>query len=101
MGVVDSFLAAAVEVILALLDLYVWVIIIGALLSWLAAFDVLNLRSRFVQVVGDLCFRITEPVLRHIRRFVPNVNGIDLSPLALIFIIMFLQHFLARLVTRI
>jgi len=54
-----------------------------------------------VQVVGDLCFRITEPVLRHIRRFMPNINGVDLSPLALIFIIMFLQHFLARLVLKI
>ena len=98
MVVINSFLAAAVDILGAVLGLYVWVLIIGAVLSWLVAFDIINTRNFFVQKVGEICYRLTEPVLRPIRRVLPAVGGIDLSPLVLIFGIMFLQSFLRHLV---
>lgn len=90
-------MAALIYVIIQILELYLWLIIIGAVLSWLVAFDVINRHNRFVFTVSDLCHRLTEPLLRRLRRFIPSVNGIDLSPLAAIFIIIFLQRLLADL----
>lgn len=98
MNVTNAFLGAVVEVTYAILDFYVWALIIGAVLSWLVAFGVLNQRNRFVQSIGDLLFRITEPALRPIRSRLPPVGGVDLSPLVLIFAIIFIQSFLRRLV---
>lgn len=53
------------------MDIYVWLLIIGAVLSWLVAFDVVNTRNRFVAMVGEFCYKLTEPALRPIRRFAP------------------------------
>ncbi len=97
MSVFYALLAALRDVLLVALGFYVWVIVIGAILSWLVAFDVVNTRNRFVRAVGDFCYRLTEPALRPIRRFLPIFGGIDLSPIVLILAIMFLQSFLARL----
>lgn len=97
MSVFLALFAALRDVLVLALDLYIWVLIVGAVLSWLVAFDVVNVRNRFVGMVGEVCFRLTEPVLRPIRRFVPLIGGIDLSPIVLIFAIMFLQSFLMRL----
>jgi len=93
-----AFIGAVLEVTYAILDFYVWALIIGAVMSWLVAFGIINPRNRLVQVVGDFLYRITEPALRPIRRLLPPMGGMDLSPLVLIFIIMFLQSFLRRLV---
>jgi len=79
------------------ITLYMWVIIIGVILSWLVAFNVVNTSNRFVYIVGDLCYRLTEPALRPIRNLLPNLGGIDLSPLVLILILIFLQNVLWRL----
>ncbi len=97
MSVLMSFFAALIEVVRLVLGLYIWVLIVGAVLSWLLAFDIVNGRSRFVQSVGDICSRLTEPLLRPIRRFVPLIGGLDLSPVVLIFAIMFIQSFLTHL----
>lgn len=78
-----------------LLGLYIWVIIIGAILSWLVAFDVVNTRNRVVYVIGDFTHRLTEPALRPIRRFVPDLGGIDISPLLLILLLFFVRRLLA------
>ncbi len=94
----NAFLAATLEVIYAVLDFYIWALIIGAVMSWLVAFNIINTHNRFVQVIGDFLFRITEPLLRPIRRIVPMMGGLDLSPLILIFTIMFLQSFIRHLV---
>ena len=67
-----------------IIDIYVWVIILSAVLSWLVAFDIVNMRNRFVYLVGDALNRITEPVYRPIRRFLPDMGGLDLSPLIVI-----------------
>ena len=74
-----------------ILDLYVWLLIIWVILSWLVAFDVINTGNRFVYLVSDFLYRITEPVLRPIRRVVPSISGIDISPIVLILGIWFIR----------
>jgi len=73
------------------LTLYIYLLIAAAVLSWLIAFNVVNMRNQFVAMVADFLYRITEPALRPIRRFMPNLGGIDISPIILILIIIFLQ----------
>ncbi len=83
--------------ITTVIDLYVWVIIIGAVLSWLVAFNVVNTSNRFVWAVGDFIHRISEPALRPIRSILPNLGGIDISPLVLILLLVFAKQVLSRL----
>lgn len=73
-------------------ELYIWVLIASAVLSWLVAFNVINTRNRFVYVVGDTLHKLTEPALRPIRRILPNFGGIDLSPVALILLLVFARR---------
>ena len=74
------------------IQLYTWVIIIGAVLSWLIAFGVVNTHNRFVYSVVDIIYRVTEPALRPIRRFLPDLGGIDISPVVLLLLLYFLQN---------
>ena len=71
--------------------LYIWALIIHVVLSWLIAFNVVNTRNRFVYLVGDFFYRVTDPALRPIRRVLPNLGGIDLSPLVLILGLVFVR----------
>ena len=80
--------------IITVLQLYMWVIIAGAVLSWLVAFEVVNTRNRFVAMVLDFTYRLSEPALRPIRRILPDIGGIDLSPVVLILGIVFVQNLL-------
>ena len=80
-----------------IIDIYVWVIILSAVLSWLVAFDIINMRNRFVYLVGDALNRITEPVYRPIRRFLPDMGGLDLSPLIVILVLWFLRDLMWEL----
>ena len=80
--------------IITVLQLYMWVIIAGAVLSWLVAFEVVNTRNRFVAMVLDFTYRLSEPALRPIRRILPDIGGIDLSPVVLILGIIFVQNLL-------
>lgn len=82
---------ALLKLILLLIDLYIWLLIAQAILSWLLAFGVVNRYNRAVAVIGDFLYRITEPALRPIRRFLPNFGGIDISPIILILILYFLK----------
>lgn len=77
-------------------DLYIWLVIIGAVLSWLVAFNVVNTSNRAIHLVGDFLYRITEPAMRPIRRILPNMGGIDLSPVVLILGLIFLQMVLSN-----
>ena len=63
-----------------ILGIYSWIMIASAIMSWLVAFGVVNVRNQFIRVVVDLLYRVTEPVLRPIRRFLPNLGGVDISP---------------------
>ncbi len=85
-------------VILLLLDLYIWLLIAAAILSWLVAFNVVNARNQFVHMVGDFLFRITEPVLRPIRNIMPNLGGIDVSPVIVILLIILIKDIIVRYV---
>jgi YggT family protein len=78
----------------AVVELYIWCLIVWVILSWLVAFNVVNIRNRFVAVVGDFLDRITEPALRPIRRVLPNLGGIDISPILLILLIYFVRDFI-------
>lgn len=80
------------EVILLALQLYWWVIIAAAVMSWLVAFNVVDTRNRFVYTIVDMLYRLTEPALAPIRRFMPNLGGIDISPIILLLIIYALQR---------
>jgi YggT family protein len=75
-----------------LLNIYLILLFISAILSWLVVFNVVNTRHPVVSIIGDILYRITEPVLKPIRRYVPNVGGLDVSFLVLIVIIWFLQQ---------
>ena len=100
MAVLDSALVSFLVVINMALGFYMWILIASAVLSWLLAFGVVNQYNRFVQIIGDFCYRLTEPVLRPIRRFVPPMGGMDLAPLILIFLIVGLQTFVGQLAMR-
>jgi YggT family protein len=83
---------ALLDVILIVLRLYIYLLIAAAVLSWLIAFNVVNTRNQFVSMVADFLFRITEPLLRPIRAVLPNLGGIDISPVILILIIILIQN---------
>ncbi len=73
------------------ITLFIWVVIISAILSWLIAFDVVNRRNRAVYTVADSMYRLTEPALRPIRRVLPDLGGLDISPVILILGLIFLR----------
>ena len=76
----------------SLITIYLWVIIINALLSWLVAFNILNTQNRFVFSVLDATYKLTDPALNKIRRFIPTFGSIDISPVILILALMFLRN---------
>jgi YggT family protein len=78
-------------VILYALNIYIWIVIAMAIFSWLVAFNVVNTRNHAVAVIGDFLYRITDPALRPIRNVLPNLGGIDISPVILFLIIIFIQ----------
>ena len=75
-----------------LINIYIWLLIGSAVLSWLIAFNVVNTRNPIVHNVGEFLFRITEPLLRPIRNMLPNLGGIDVSPVILIIGLLFLRQ---------
>ena len=87
---------AILDIILLILQIYIWLLIAAAVLSWLVAFNVVNTRNQVVAMLGDFLFRITEPVLRPIRSMMPNLGGIDVSPVILILLILLLENVIIR-----
>jgi YggT family protein len=79
-----------INFIVYVIQLYIWVIIASAIFSWLIAFNVVNTQNRFVYSVADMLYRLTEPALRPIRNLIPNLGGIDISPVILILILLFI-----------
>jgi len=76
----------------SIITIYLWIIIINAVLSWLIAFNILNTQNRFVFAVLDVTYKMTEPALNKIRRFIPTFGSIDISPVILILLLMFLRN---------
>ncbi|MCP4072546.1 MAG: YggT family protein [Hyphomicrobiales bacterium] len=85
-------MVAILNVILMALDLYFYIIIASAIFSWLYAFNVVNSGNQFVGMIGNFLYQATEPLLRPIRRFMPNLGTIDISPIILLFGIILLQQ---------
>ena len=86
----ESLLGLLVQII----EIYKWAVIISIVMTWLVQFNVINTSNRIVYAVGDFLYRITEPALRYIRRFVPGVGGIDLSPIVLLLLLWLVQSLL-------
>ena len=82
---------AILDVLLIVMQLYMYVVVAAIVFSWLVSFNVVNMRNQFVAMVADFLYRITEPALRPIRNFMPNLGGIDISPVIVILIIVFIQ----------
>ncbi len=80
-------------------SIYIWILIINAIISWLVAFNVLNTSNRFVYSVLDVSYRLTAPPLNYIRRFLPNLGSIDISPVVLILALMFLRNLVFEMLT--
>jgi YggT family protein len=87
---------AVLDIVLLILQIYIWLLIASAVLSWLVAFNVVNTRNQVVAIVGDFLYRITEPLLRPIRSMMPNLGGIDVSPVILILLILLLENVIVR-----
>jgi YggT family protein len=90
-------LGPLIQIIIIALNVYVWMVIASAILSWLVHFGVINTRNQFVSMIGEFLWRVTEPALRPIRRFMPSLGGIDISPIILILIIYFAQMVLQNI----
>ena len=76
----------------SLISLYLWCLFIFVILSWLINFGIVNTQNRFIYLVMDFLYKITEPALRPIRRFVPNFGGIDISPIILVLVLIFVRN---------
>ena len=87
---------AVLEVILLVLQLYTYVIIIVAIMSWLIAFNVINVYNNVVRAIWDALNALTEPLLRPIRNLLPSFSGLDISPIVLILLIILLQKIIAE-----
>ena len=87
-------MTALVLLVDTVINIYTWAVIAHVVLSWLVAFRVVNTQNRFVYLVGDVINRLTEPALRPIRQVLPNLGNIDISPVVLILLLLFLQRFI-------
>ena len=76
----------------SVINIYIWLIIINVILSWLVAFNILNTQNRFVFAVLNATHQLTDPVLNKIRRFIPNLGSIDISPVVLILLLIFIRN---------
>ena len=85
-----------ISLIVLLLTIYSWVVIIYVIMTWLVQFGVVNRSNQFVQTAGNFLYQATEPVLRPIRRVIPAIGGIDLSPIILLVAIWFIQSLIAE-----
>ena len=83
---------AVLDINLLILQLYWWIVLAMIIMSWLISFNVINTRNQFVEAVWRILNQLTEPVLRPIRRVMPNLSGLDLSPIILFIILFFIER---------
>ena len=84
-----------------IVNLYIWILIINVILSWLVAFNILNTGNRFVYSVLEVSYKLTNPALNLIRRYLPNLGSIDISPVILILGLNFLRNFIIEILTSV
>ena len=85
---------AFLNLVSTVISIYIWLLIAQAVLSWLVAFGIVNRYNRVVATIGDFLWRVTEPLLRPIRRVLPDLGGIDISPVILILLLWFVRNLL-------
>lgn len=96
-----AFLAPIITLVVEILEIYKWIVIISVVTSWLLALGVLTTANHVVRGVLDVLYRLTEPVYRPFRRFIPNFGGLDLTPLIVLLIIWLAQAELTTLAYKI
>jgi len=84
----------------SVITIFIWLLIANAILSWLVAFNVVNTRNQFVSSIGNFLYRITEPPLRPIRKIIPTFGGLDVSPIVLILLLIFLRNLMFEYLPR-
>lgn len=87
-------MTSIVILISQIIEIFIWLLILQAILSWLITFGVINTNSNIVNMIGNFLYKITEPLLKHIRNFLPDLGGIDVSPLILIILLIFFRNLL-------
>ena len=83
---------AVITLIDAILQIYTWIVIIYVIMTWLVQFNVMNMRNQFVAMIGNVLHRLTDPVLRPIRKIMPNLGGLDISPVVLLLLLFFIRN---------
>lgn len=96
----DIVLGPIIDITIAVIRFYTWLVIAAAIMSWLVAFGVVNTYNRLVHTINDFLYRITEPALRPLRRFIPSLGGVDITPVVLIFILWLITDILLRIQFR-
>ena len=96
----DIVLVPLLKVFLSILDLFQMMLFIYIILGWLEAFNIINRYNQFVYTIHNFLFRLIEPFLIPLRRFLPNLGGIDLSPLVILFIVYFIQGIVGQILIR-
>ena len=87
-------MTSIVILISQIIEIFIWLLILQAVLSWLITFGVINTNSNIVNMIGNFLYKITEPLLKHIRNLLPDLGGIDVSPLILIILLIFFRNLL-------
>jgi len=93
-----SLILPVFELISAVINIFIWMLIVSAILSWLTAFGVINRYNRVVATIGDTLYRLTDPILRPIRNILPNLGGVDVSPIVAILVLTFINREMGILV---
>ena len=96
----DVIIGPVLRLLYTVIDLYIWVVFIGVILSWLTQFNVINSSNRFVYMASDFIYRVTEPALGRIRKVLPVLGGIDLSPIALLLGLMLIKDVIFKLLMK-
>ena len=85
---------AVPALLILILDIYKWIVIAAVIMSWLVNFNVVNIRNQFVRMIVSTLYAMTEPVFKQIRRVLPTMGGLDLSPIVVLLLIFFIQNWL-------
>ena len=96
----DVIIIPVLRLMIHVVDLYSWIVIIAVVMSWLVQFNIINTSNRFVYLLFDFVYRITEPVLARFRNFLPNLGGVDIAPLLLILALIFLKDILHQIISK-
>lgn len=96
----DVIAGPILKLLYRVIELYMWIVFISVAMSWLTQFNIINLSNRFVYMLYDFMFKVTEPALRRIRMFLPIIGGFDLSPIALLLGLMLVKDMIEEVLVK-